>query len=202
MPRRDSRPRAAPHEASQPAARFFRTPAAFRGWLRQHAGTAPELIVGYYKKASGRPSITWEESVDEALCVGWIDGVRKRIDDSAYQIRFTPRKHASIWSRVNIERVRSLQAEGRMQPAGLAAFERRSEARSRTYTYEQARTAALEPAETALFREHSAAWRYFCAQAPNYRRRVLWWVVSARQPATRARRVARLIAASGAGQRL
>jgi uncharacterized protein YdeI (YjbR/CyaY-like superfamily) len=191
-----------PDEASQPAARFFKTAAAFRGWLRQHAGTAPELIVGYHKKDSGRPSITWEESVDEALCVGWIDGVRKRIDDSAYQIRFTPRKPGSIWSRVNIERVRALQAQGRMQPAGLAAFERRSEARSRTYAYEQAGTAMLEAAETALFREHSTAWRYFCAQAPSYRKRVLWWIVCARQPATRARRVARLIEASGAGRRL
>ena len=140
--------------------------------------------------------------MDEALCVGWIDGVRKRIDDTSYQIRFTPRKPSSTWSRVNIERVRELQARGRMQPSGLAAFERRSEARSRTYAYEQAASATLDAAETALFGNHPGAWRYFSAQAPSYRKRVLWWIASARQPATRARRIASLIETCGAGQRL
>ena len=116
---------------------FFASPAAFRAWLDQYGATTQELIVGFHKVGSGKPSITWPESVDEVLCVGWIDGVRKRIDDTAYQIRFTPRRKSSIWSGVNIARVAALQAEGRMTKAGLAAFALRTERRSNVYAYEQ-----------------------------------------------------------------
>jgi len=180
---------------------FFQTPFDFRTWLHQHASHERELVVGFYKKDSCRPSITWPESVDEALCVGWIDGVRKGIDDISYQIRFTPRKAQSIWSAVNIQRVATLTAEGRMTPAGLAAFEKRSEAKSRTYAYEQAAEPVLSDEDAQRFRTHQAAWQYFSAQPPGYRKRLVWWIVSAKQPATRDKRLAQLIEASQRGQR-
>jgi len=182
--------------------RFFDTPAAFRAWLARHGASETQLIVGFYKRDSGRASITWPEAVDEALCVGWIDGVRTRIDEQAYQIRFTPRKASSTWSAVNIERVRVLQAEGRMQPAGLAAFEQRREAKSRIYAYEQAAHAELAPDDEAQFRKHKKAWAFFAAQPPGYRHKAAWHIVSAKRPETRSARLARLIEASQAGLRL
>ena len=188
------------HQRSMPI--FFATPAAFRAWLEQHAAHATELIVGFHKKGSGKASITWQESVDEALCVGWIDGVRKRIDDSTYQIRFTPRKATSTWSAVNIGRVAELASQGRMQAAGLAAFERRSEAKSRTYAYEQRSDAVLPPADEARFRKNKAAWAFFNAQPPGYRKLVVWRIVSAKQEATRLKRLLQLIEASQNGRRL
>lgn len=181
---------------------FFKTPADFRHWLSKHADHERELVVGFYKRDSGHPSITWPESVDEALCFGWIDGVRKRIDDISYQIRFTPRKATSIWSAVNIERVALLSEAGRMTAAGLAAFGKRSEKKSRTYAYEQATEAELPAAAMQQLQGHPLAWNHFMAQAPSYRQRIIWWIVSAKQEATRDQRVAQLIAASSQGQRL
>ena len=181
---------------------FFATPAHFRAWFAQHAATQTELIVGFYKRDAGKPSITWPESVDEALCVGWIDGVRKRIDDEAYMIRFTPRKPTSTWSAINIERVRVLTEEGRMTEAGLKAFALRREAKSKIYAYEQAETATLTPQEEKLFRKNKAAWKFFEAQPPGYRHQMLWRIVSAKREATRAARLAKLVEASQNGLRL
>lgn len=181
---------------------FFETPAKFRAWLKRNASTATELLVGFYKRDCGRPSITWEESVDEALCFGWIDGVRTRIDEVAYKIRFSPRKKDSRWSAINIDKVNALQAKSRMTAAGLAAFERRKEDKSRTYSYEQTRRSKLDAESEALFRAKKAAWRFFEAQPPGYRRTATWYVVSAKKPETRKTRLARLIAASARGERL
>jgi uncharacterized protein YdeI (YjbR/CyaY-like superfamily) len=183
-------------------ATFFRTPAEFRAWLERHAAQETELVVGFRKRATGQPSITWPESVDEALCFGWIDGVRRRIDDESYQIRFTPRKPTSTWSSINIERVQALQREGRMQPAGLRAFEHRREAKSGTYAYEQRDSAVLAPPEASRFRRHQTAWAFFEAQAPSYRHRMIWGIVSAKRPETRAARLARIIEASQRGEKL
>ncbi|MES2950376.1 MAG: YdeI/OmpD-associated family protein [Pseudomonadota bacterium] len=181
---------------------FFKTPAEFRAWFAKHATTKAELIVGFYKRGTGKPSIIWPESVDEALCVGWIDGVRKRVDDEAYQIRFTPRKPTSTWSAINIERVRVLSAEGRMTDAGLTAFAHRREAKSKIYAYEQAEAAALAPHEEALFRKNRTAWKFFEAQPPGYRHQMIWRIVSAKRPVTREARLAKLMEASQNGQRL
>jgi uncharacterized protein YdeI (YjbR/CyaY-like superfamily) len=183
-------------------ATFFETPSAFRAWFAQHAATGSELLVGFYKRDSGKASITWPESVDEALCVGWIDGVRRRIDDEAYCIRFTPRKPTSIWSAINIERVRVLSAEGRMTAAGLAAFALRREAKSKIYAYEQTEAATLSPQEAKLFRKNKAAWTFFEAQPPGYRHQMIWRIVSAKRPATREARLLKLVEASSIGQRL
>ena len=182
--------------------RFFPTAADFGAWLARHSAEATELIVGFHKKGCGEPSITWPESVDEALCVGWIDGVRKRIDDTAYQIRFTKRKTTSTWSAINIARVADLINQGRMQPAGLKAFAHRSEAKSRTYSYEQALSAAFAPADEARFRKHKKAWAFFDAQPPGYRRLTIWQIVSAKQEVTRRKRLLQLIEASQNGRRL
>lgn len=146
--------------------------------------------------------MTWPESVDQALCHGWIDGVRKRVDDERYQIRFTPRKSGSIWSAVNIARVEVLTAEGLMTPAGVRAFEARTAGKSRVYAYEQKEHAALAPAEEALFKADAAAWHWFTLRAPSYRKRMLWWIVSAKQATTRERRLASLIDASAKQQLL
>ena len=172
---------------------FFATPAEFRAWFEAHHDTAQEVVVGFYKKVSGKPSITWPESVDEALCFGWIDGVRRSLDEISYCIRFTPRKPRSIWSDVNIKRAEELINLGRMQPAGLKAFEQRTEARSRIYAYEQRDTAQLDEAAEQQFRAHTAAWEFFQSQPPSYRRTAIWWVISARQEATRVKRLATLI---------
>ena len=171
---------------------FFATPDAFRAWLEGHHETARELWVGFHKKGSGRPSITWPEAVDEALCVGWIDGVRKGIDEASYVIRFTPRKPRSTWSAVNIARVAELTALGRMRPAGLAAFEARSPEKSATYAYEQ-EAVALDAAAEAELRAHPEAWSFFQAQPPSYRKAAAWWVAGARKEETRRKRLAALI---------
>ena len=181
---------------------FFETPAAFAAWLSTHAATHTELIVGFYKRDSGLPSITWQQSVDEALCVGWIDGVRTGLDHQSYKIRFTPRKATSIWSKINIERVRVLTLEGRMQEAGLKAFALRREAKSVIYSYEQAEQATLSPAQQAQFRKNKKAWTFFEAQPPGYRHQMVWRVISAKRPETQAARLTKLIEASGAGLRL
>jgi len=181
---------------------FFATAAEFRAWLRRHGASEPDLIVGFHKVASGLPSMTWPESVDEALCFGWIDGVRSRIDEHSYRIRFTPRRPTSTWSAINIARVEVLQIEGRMAPAGLLAFSRRSETRSRTYAYEQALHAELSPAQRAEFRKHREAWKFFQAQPASYRHKAAWHVTSAKREETRWARLARLIDASASGLRI
>jgi uncharacterized protein YdeI (YjbR/CyaY-like superfamily) len=179
----------------------FRKPADFCRWLEKNHATAKELLVGFYKKDSGRPSITWPESVDEALCFGWIDGIRKRVDEVSYTIRFTPRKTTSIWSAVNIRRVEVLTREGRMKPAGSKAFEARRENKSGIYSYEQRRDRLEEP-YAGLLRKNETAWRFFRAQPPGYRKLVGWWIVSAKKEETRLKRLEKLIAESERGHRL
>lgn len=180
--------------------KFFKTPADFRAWLDKHHATKTELLVGFYTKSSGKPSLTWPESVDQALCYGWIDGIRKNAGEDAYTIRFTPRKPKSNWSAVNIRRVEELTKLGLMQPAGLKAFEARQEAKSGTYSYEQRHNVTLDPAQEKQFKANKKAWAYFQAQAPSYQKAALWWVVSAKQEATRQRRLETLIADSAAGR--
>jgi uncharacterized protein YdeI (YjbR/CyaY-like superfamily) len=181
---------------------FFATPAEFRAWLEEHHETATELLVGFHRKGSGKPSITWPEAVDQALCFGWIDGVRRSLDDTSYTIRFTPRKPTSIWSKVNIERVAELTKQGLMRPAGLRAFEQRAEARSGIYSYEQREAAQLDPDEEAQFRANTAAWEDWQRRPPSYRKAATWWVVSAKRPQTRAKRLAQLIEESANGRRI
>ncbi|SEK53286.1 Uncharacterized conserved protein YdeI, YjbR/CyaY-like superfamily, DUF1801 family [Roseateles sp. YR242] len=180
---------------------FFSTAEDFRAWLDQHAATATDVVVGFYKRGSGLPSIDWPESVDEALCHGWIDGVRTRIDDKSYKIRFSPRKANSIWSAVNIVRAEVLIKEGRMRASGVAAFERRSDERSRVYSHEQDEI-ELTPAQEVAFRHHPAAWEFFRAQAPSYQRRCIWNVLSAKKADTQTTRLNKLIDASAKGERL
>jgi len=173
--------------------RFFETPARFRAFLQSHHGSSRELLVGFYKKGSGKPSLTWPESVDEALCVGWIDGVRRSLDEESYVIRFTPRRAKSIWSSVNVARMRSLLRAGRVQPAGRKAFEERDRDKSGVYAYEQRKTARFHRALEKQFRADAGAWRFFEAQPPWYRRTVTWWVTSAKKEETRKRRLGILI---------
>ncbi len=181
---------------------FFSDAKRFGAWLRKHGGAASDLVVGFHKVGSGKPGMTWPQSVDEALCVGWIDGVRKRIDDDSYLIRFSPRRPGSIWSAVNIARVEVLTREGRMTPAGLAAFERRIERKSRIYSYEREHTDGFTPDEERRFRQREAAWAWFENEAPWYRRNMLYLVTSSKQPATRERRLSKLIEACAAWERL
>ena len=180
---------------------FFSTPADFRRWLQAHHATEKELLVGFYKTGSGKPSITWPESVDQALCFGWIDGIRKRVDDESYTIRFTPRKPTSTWSAVNIKRVEELTQLGLMTPAGLKAFEARRENRSGIYSYEQ-RTAELPPAYDQVLKANRAAWTFFQAQPASYRKAAMWWIVSAKQEATRFKRLEQLIDLSAHEQQI
>jgi uncharacterized protein YdeI (YjbR/CyaY-like superfamily) len=184
-----------------PTATFFSSPVEFRNWLRRHHATEKELWVGFRKKHTGRPSITWPESVDEALCFGWIDGIRKKVDEDSYTNRFTPRRRGSIWSAVNIKRATALIKERRMQPAGLAAFEARIENKSGIYSYEQRSAQFPEPFAGAV-RKNVRAWEFFQAQPTFYRKAISWWVVSAKKEETRRKRLEKLIAESAAGRRL
>jgi uncharacterized protein YdeI (YjbR/CyaY-like superfamily) len=181
---------------------YFTTAAAFRRWLKQHHETQRELWVGFYKKGTGRPSMTWPESVDEALSFGWIDGVRKSIDGESYVIRFTPRNSRSGWSTVNTRRIQELIRQGRVQKAGLRAFEARDRAKSGVYSFEQRSQAALGADAQGRFRANPTAWRFFQAQPPGYRKVATWWVVSAKREETRARRLDTLIEDSAAGRRI
>lgn len=181
--------------------RFVRSAAEWRAWLAANHATAPELLVGYHTLASGTPSITRPESVDEALCSGWIDGVRRRVDESSYSIRFFPRRPTSIWSAVNIRRFGELEAQGRVQEAGWKAFAHRKENRSGIYAYEQ-RTDTFDEPYLSRFRKARRAFAFFEAQPPGYRKRTIWWVVSARREATREKRLAQLTECSAAGRRL
>jgi uncharacterized protein YdeI (YjbR/CyaY-like superfamily) len=178
---------------------YFRSAAEFRRWLQRHHAAAAELLVGFHKVGSGTPSLTWPQSVDEALCFGWIDGVRRRIDDTRYTIRFCPRRANSIWSAVNIRRVQALVRAGRMAPAGARAFAVRRANRSGRYSYER-RPAALPAPYAGLLARNAAARRFFAAQIPSYRRAAIWWVLSAKREETRARRAQTLIDLSGAGR--
>jgi uncharacterized protein YdeI (YjbR/CyaY-like superfamily) len=180
---------------------YFRSAAHFRKWLERHHHVTKELWVGFYKKDSGKPSITWPESVDEALCVGWIDGLRKRVDEVSYMIRFTPRKPESTWSVININRVKVLRRVGRMQPAGLKAFRARREYRSGIYSYEQ-RSAELPEPYAAGLKRNKIAWEFFRAQPPGYRKLASWWIVSAKREETRLKRLKRLIGDSARGRRI
>ena len=179
---------------------FFATPADFRAWLEQNHETKTELLVGFHKRGSGRPSITWPESVDEALCFGWIDGVRRSLDEHSYTIRFTPRKPRSIWSARNVERVRVLTEAGLMHPAGLAAFERRSEERTAVYSFDRKEEAKLDAEQQRRLEADAKAWEFFQAQAPWYRRAAIHWVTSAKRADTRERRLAQLIEDSSRGR--
>jgi uncharacterized protein YdeI (YjbR/CyaY-like superfamily) len=181
---------------------FFATPAEWRRWLSKHHASAAELWVGFYKRGSGRPSITWPESVDEALCFGWIDGVRKRLDDERYVIRFTPRRPGSIWSVVNVKRVGALTRRGRMRPAGVRAFEKRTATRTAVYSFEQRSQIRFPPALVRRLKESADAWRYFRSEAPWYRRTVTFWIVSARREETQLKRLDTLIKDSAAGRRI
>jgi uncharacterized protein YdeI (YjbR/CyaY-like superfamily) len=179
---------------------FFASAAEFRAWLERHHDSERELLVGYYRKGSGRPRMTWAESVDEALCFGWIDGVRRSIDGESYSIRFTPRQKRSIWSAVNIKRVGELRKLGRMTPAGEAAFGRRTDDRSAVYSHEQRKHPEFEPEQQQRFQADPAAWAWFQQQAPSYRRQATHWVTSAKRTETRERRLSALIADSAAGR--
>ena len=173
--------------------RFFAKPATFRKWLEANHATAAELWVGYYKKDSGKPSITWPESVDQALCFGWIDGIRRSIDDQSYMIRFTPRKPTSIWSAVNTRRARELIEAGLMMPAGLAAFGKRDAKKTAIYAFEQPAVPKLPAALEKKFRANKKAWQFYQSLAPGYHKQVTWWVISAKREATRERRLQHLI---------
>lgn len=179
---------------------FFATAAELRGWLEDNHATATELLVGFYKRASGKPSITWPELVDEELCFGWIDGVRKGIDEVSYANRITPRKPRSTWSAINIARAKELIALERMRPAGLKAFERRTDERSAIYSYEQRTKATLDSEAERSFRANKRAWAFFRAQPPSYQRAATWWVISAKREDTRQKRLATLIRDSQNGR--
>jgi len=180
---------------------YFPTPADLRKWFEKHHETEQELHVGFFKKGSGKPSITWPESVAEALCFGWIDGIRRKVDEESYTIRFTPRKRTSTWSSINIKLAQRLIEQGLMQPAGLAAFKARRENRSGIYSYEQ-RSATLPEPYLGQLKKNKAAWKYFEAQPAWYRKQISWWIVSAKQEETRLKRLEKLIAEVAAGRRL
>jgi uncharacterized protein YdeI (YjbR/CyaY-like superfamily) len=180
---------------------YFRSPAELRKWLRANHATAGELWVGFYKRDTGKPSITWPESVDEALCVGWIDGIRKSLGAESYTIRFTPRRKGSIWSAVNIARMKVLTAEKRVRPIGMKAFAARQEYRSGIYSYERRRDQLDEPYAGRL-RKNKAAWDHFQAQSSSYRKMITWYIVSAKKEETRLERLKKLIDASAKGRRL
>jgi uncharacterized protein YdeI (YjbR/CyaY-like superfamily) len=181
--------------------KFFATPALFRAWLAKHHETADELLVGFHRKDSGKASITWPESVDEALCHGWIDGVRRGLDETSYTIRFTPRRARSIWSSVNIRRMQFLLGQGLVTPAGQAAFARRSDDKSSVYAYEQPEAATLAPEQEKQFRANGKAWAFFTAQAPSYQRVMLHHIASAKKDETKRKRLANLIAISAEEKR-
>lgn len=180
---------------------FFKSAAELRRWLQKNHAGVGELWIGFYKKGADRRGVTYTEALDQALCFGWIDGIRKAVDAGSYTIRFTPRRPGSIWSLVNTRRVRELRKRGLMHAAGLRAFQERDPEKSERYSYEQ-RTRGLSPIYERKFRAHRAAWTFFQAQPPGYRRTAGWWVVSAAREETRLRRLDQLIADSAQGRRL
>jgi uncharacterized protein YdeI (YjbR/CyaY-like superfamily) len=180
---------------------YFASPAELRAWLDAHHASAQELWVGYHKVATGRPSLTWPESVDEALCFGWIDGLRRRVDGERYAIRFTPRRPGSVWSHVNLERVAVLTAEGRMRPEGLAIHALRRPEAAYGGPHAERPEHLPDPYDRALRERNEAAWRFFADQSVAYRRTLVDWVLAAKQEATRLRRVERIADALAFGQR-
>ena len=181
--------------------KFFTSGRGFRSWLETNHNKKPELQVGFYKLSSGKPSITYEEAVDEALCFGWIDGVRHSLGNDSYTTRFTPRRTGSNWSAKNIKRVGELKKAGLMTPPGLAAFKQLDPAKAQVYSYEN-RNSGLDDEMVRTFRKEKEAWAFFQTQPPGYRRVAGFWVVSAKQDATKERRLAQLIAESADGKRL
>ena len=181
--------------------RFFRTPADFRAWLEKHHADTPALWVGFYKKASGKGGIAYHEGVDVALCYGWIDGIKKRVDEDSYTHRFSPRKAGSIWSAINTRRATELVALGVMAPPGLEVFERRDRAKTKLYSYEN-RPAAFDAAIERTFKANAAAWTFFRAQPPGYQKLLTFWVMSAKKDEARLRRLAALVKSSAEGVRM
>jgi uncharacterized protein YdeI (YjbR/CyaY-like superfamily) len=188
--------------AAQPEPIFFESSEAFYAWLEENHQTATEVYVGYWKKHTGKPSLTWSQAVDQALCFGWIDTRVNRIDDDSHMQRFTPRKPSSNWSNVNIKKMQRLTEAGLVKPAGLAAFERRREDRSGVYSFERKEEATLDPEQEKRFRANADAWEFFQSQAPWYKRTAIHLVTSAKKPETRERRLNQLIEDSAAGRRL
>jgi uncharacterized protein YdeI (YjbR/CyaY-like superfamily) len=179
---------------------FFTTPNELIAWLEGHHDQQQELWIGYHKKSTGRPSLTWPETVDAALCFGWIDGIRKSIDAERYKQRLTPRRKRSTWSAINVKRVQELDAAGQVRPVGLAAFAARKEDKTGIYSHEQREQAELGDEFEAELRGNGAAWDFFQAQPASYRKAAIWWIVSARKDETRRKRLATLIADSAAGR--
>jgi uncharacterized protein YdeI (YjbR/CyaY-like superfamily) len=182
--------------------KFFRKQSDLRDWFQKYHGTKKELLVGYYKTATGKPSVTWSQSVDEALCFGWIDGVRHSLGDESYCNRFTPRKASSIWSRINIAKAKALIKQGRMRPAGLAAFKKRDDKRSEVYSFEQKVPTQLNAKFLQEFKRNKSAWKHFSEMTPSYRKAAIHWVMSAKQDVTQLRRLATLIKESSAGNKV
>lgn len=180
--------------------KFFQTPADFRAWLEEHHGEETELWVGFYKKGTGRRSITWPEAVDQALCFGWIDGIRKSIDEESFTNRFTPRRPRSNWSAVNMKRVEELTELGLMRPEGVAAFAQRTDDRSGIYSFEQRGEVELGEEFEGLFHANPVAWNYFQSRPAGYRKTATWWVMSAKRDETRRKRLATLIEDSAQGR--
>lgn len=180
----------------------FETASAFRAWLEENHDSVNHIWVGYWKKQTGRVSVTWPETVDQALCFGWIDGIRKRIDDDSYAIRFTQRRSKSVWSRRNIERFEALLADGQVEQSGLEAYERRTKEKSGVYSFEQKTSPELPVELVAIFKADAAAWLDWVSRPPGYRKQASHWVMSARREATRRRRLAELISDSGAGRKV
>lgn len=179
---------------------FFESAAAFRRWLTRHHAKKAAVWVGFHKKATGKPTLSWPESVDEALCYGWIDGIRKSVSDEAYKIRFTPRKASSFWSAINVARVAELTKLGRMRPEGLEAFGRRQAARTAVYSHEQSGDSILDPTYEQRLRSNARAWEHFQSRPPWYRKAAIRWVMTAKRESTRESRLARLESDSAAGK--
>ncbi len=188
--------------SESPSSRFFKTPAMLHRWFSRHHDKEQVLWIGFYKKGTGLPSITYPEALDEALCWGWIDGLKKRVDDLSYVQRFTPRKPRSIWSKVNIAKVEALEAAGRMQPAGRAAFAQRTPERSGVYAFEQEQAPVFSPAHLRTFKAAKSAWAFFAQQGAYYQRVATHWVESAKREDTRERRFTKLLHHSERGEKL
>jgi len=181
--------------------KFFAKSADFRNWLQKNHDKKAELLVGFWKVHTGKPSMTWSESVDQALCFGWIDGVRKSIDDASYTIRFTPRKPDSIWSGINIKKIEDLSKKGLMHPAGMGAYEKRDEKKSRIYSYEK-EMMKLDPVYEKKFKANKKAWDWFQSQGNYYKKQMVARIMNAKQEATRESRLKKIIEASANEKKL
>lgn len=188
--------------SNDPNILFFKTPADFRKWLEKNHAKQQEQWVGFYKTGSGKKSITWPESVDQALCFGWIDGLRKGIDEESYKIRFTPRKKTSIWSAINLKKIKELEKAGLMKEAGMKIYNERNGKNEERYSFEQKEEIKFLPAYEKKFKANKAAWKWFSSSAPSYRKAAMWWVMQAKQESTQAKRLETLIADSENGERI